>query len=112
EVAPIQLAVIAKCEHPPVLLGGVGRLRHEHGLAGRVADAEVLRDRRARLDVVAAQQGTSRQARRPEIAELNGIGIAIRAAVAPLIDARELDGMVVQRYLRDDTARKVDLPAI
>ena len=40
----------------PVILGGVCRLRDEHGLAGHVADAEVLRDRRARLDVVAAQQ--------------------------------------------------------
>jgi hypothetical protein len=37
------------------LKGGACRLRHEHELARQVAHSEVLLERRARLDVVAAQ---------------------------------------------------------
>jgi hypothetical protein len=55
EVAPIELAVVAQREYPAVTLGSVWRPRDEHGLAGDVTDAEIVRDRRPRLDVLAAQ---------------------------------------------------------
>ena len=107
DVTLSSLSVVDDAEHEPLVLGSVGRARHEDRLAWVVQRAEVVSDNRAAGAVLAGE------CRSPRTVEARGARERVEEPVLiadkPVVQAREFGAAVVELGFLASAARQVEL---